>query len=469
MAKFSFFSVNELLASPRLRPIVERLHPAAVTAIVKGVYEDVVREMSSAAAERRTPELAELTDKILARLQDVERKENSLLIDASGILFSSPRLEPHLSRRAIDEMIWRLDASIAGFDPDENEQPINTDLWMRGIFPSATKIAADFCSVTGVEDVLFFGSPQQAELALIQAYCCEKNLGIARRDLYEDSEGNRLADRLFLPKKRVREVGASNRARFSDFLDICQPDTGLIWLASGVHSDMVPTLEPCDLTLLRDNARLYSIPVVGRYDFAPLISFSEELSGLIPTISELNLLDYDLILTSGGQLLGGPNCGIIAGRKAYLEPLRKAGFDRLFAPNRADLAGFAETVNISRSRDRAEQEIPIVRMVTGPKANLQNRAERLAPLLSATKGVISADPIPCETLLYPGAEKARISSVGVRLRPAKNSAEELESFLEKGKPGLKGTVKAGTIVIDLKTVLPQWDQVILSIFDKLYG
>ena len=108
-------------------------------------------------------------------------------------------------------------------------------------------------------------------------------------------------------------------------------------------------------------------------------------------------------------------------------------------------------------------------MVTGPKANLQNRAERLAPLLSATKGVISADPIPCETLLYPGAEKARISSVGVRLRPAKNSAEELESFLEKGKPGLKGTVKAGTIVIDLKTVLPQWDQVILSIFDKLYG
>ena len=469
MAKFNFFSMNELLASPRLRPIIERLHPAAVTAIVKGVYEDVVREMSLAAAERRTPELAELTDKILARLQDVERKENSLIIDTSGVIFSSPHSEPHLSRRAIDEMIWRLDASISGFDPDEDEQPINTDLWMRGIFPSTTKIAADFCSLTGIEDVLFFGSPQQAELALIQAYCREKNLGIARRDLYEDSEGNRFADRLFLPRSQIREVGASNKARLADFLEICQPETGLFWLASGVHSDMIPTLEPNELTLLRDNARLYSIPVVGRFDFAPIISLSKALSGSISTLSELNLLDYDLIITSGGQLIGGPNCGIIAGRKAYLQPLRQTKFDRLFAPNRADLAGFAETVNISRSRDRAEQEIPIIRMITGSKANLQNRAERLAPQLAATKAIDSAEVIPCETLLYPAASNSHLSSVGIRLSPAKNSAAELESFLEKGKPGLKGTIKDGTIIMDLRTVLPRWDQVILTIFEKLYG
>lgn len=469
MAKFSFFSMNELLASPRLRPIVERLHPAAVTAIVKGVYEDVVQEMSSAAAERRTPELAELTDKILARLQDVEKKENSLLIDASGVIFKSLRSEPHLSRRAIDEMIWQLDASIVGFAPDENEQLLNTDLWVRDIFPSAKKIAADFCSMTGVEDVLFFGSPQQASIALIQAYCREKFLGIARRDLFEDPDGNRFADQIFLQKSQIREVGASNRARLPDFLELCNPDTGLFWLASGVHSDMVPTLEPDELTSLHDNARLYSIPVVGRYDFAPLLSMPKELSSLIPTISELNLFDYDLILVGGGQLLGGPNCGIIAGRKSYLEPLRKAGFDSLFPPNRTDLAGFAETVNISRSRDRAEQEIPIIRMVSGPKANLQNRAERLAPQLNSSKVIASAEPTPCETLLYPGALNARIPSVGIRLIPAKNSAAELESSLEKGKPGLKGTVKDGTIVVDLRTVLPQWDQVILTIFEKLYG
>ncbi|MBR2695122.1 MAG: hypothetical protein IKE69_13030 [Thermoguttaceae bacterium] len=469
MAKFNFFSLNELLASPRLRPVVERLHPAAVTAIVKGVYEDVIREMSLAAAERRTPELAELTDKILARLQDVERKENSLLIDASGVLFSSPRSEPHLSRRAIDEMIWRLDASISGFDPDEDEQPINTELGMRELFPSTTKIAADFCSLTGVEDVIFFGSPQQAELALIRAYCCEKKLGIARRDLYEDSEGNRFADRLFLPNRQIREVGASNKARLADFLEICQPETGLFWLASGVHSDMIPTLEPNELTFLRDNARLYSIPVVGRFDFAPIISLSNDFSGSISTISELNLLDYDLILTSGAQLIGGPNCGIIAGRKAYLQPLRQTKLDHLFAPNCADLAGFAETLNISRSRDRAEQEIPIIRMVTGPKANLMNRAERLAPQLAATKAIATAEPILCKTLLYPSASNSQLSSAGIRLSPAKNNAKELKSFLERGKPGLKGTVEDDTIIIDLRTVLPRWDQVILTIFEKLYG
>ncbi len=461
--------MNELLASPRLRPIIERLHPASVIATVKGVYEDVVNEMYSAATEKRTPELAELTDKILARLQDVERKENSLLIDASGILFASPRSEPLLSRGAIDEMIWRLDASIAGFDPSDEEQPIDSDSWVRRMFPSAAKIAAEFCAATGIEDVLFFGTPQQAELALTQTYCREKYLGIARRDLYEDSEGNRFADRIFIPESRIREVGASNRAHLNDFLEICLPDTGLLWLASGIHSDMFPTLKTDDLTILRDNARLYSIPMVGRYDFAPLLDLSNQMTDPVPTISQLHSFGYDLILTGGGQLLGGPNCGILAGRKAYLEPIRRARFDQLFAPHRADLAGLAETIRISRSSDRAEQEIPVIRMTSGPKANLKNRAERLAPQLEATSAVTSAKPIECESLLYPHATRGRMPSMGVCLRPAKNSAAELESFLEKGKPGLKGRVKDDTIIIDLKTVPPRWDQVIVSIFEKLYG
>ena len=469
MAKFGFFSMNELLASPRLRPIIERLHPAAVMATVKGVYEDVITEMYSAATERRNPELVELTDKILARLQDVERKENTLLIDASGILFSSPRSEPLLSRRAIDEMIWCLDVSIAGFEPDEEEQPIDSNRWARTMFPSVSKAASDFCSLTGVEDVLFLSSPQQAELALVQTFCAAKSLGIARRDMFEDADGNRLVDRLFIPPERIREVGASNRARLSDFLDICTPNTGLIWLSSGIHSDLLPTLEPSELSSLRDNACLYAIPVVGRYDFAPLIDFSKEIIGSISTLAQLNLLDYDLLLTGGGQLLGGPNCGILAGRKAYLDEVRRSGFDRLFAPHRADLVGLAETIRISRSRDLAEQEIPIVRLMSGPKANLRNRAERLAPQLSATLAAESAEPVECETFLYPNAINGKMPSMGVSVKPAKNTARELETFLERGKPGLKGRVKDDRIIIDLRTVPPRWDQVIVSIFENLYG
>jgi L-seryl-tRNA(Ser) seleniumtransferase len=468
MAKFGFFSMSELLASPRLRPIVERLHPAAVIATVKGVYEDVVGEMYSAATERRNPELAELTDKILARLQDVERKENTLLIDASGVLFASPGSEPLLSRAAIDEMIWCLDVSLAGLGPEEEERPVDSDRWIRSVFPSASKTASEFCSITNAEDVLFFGTTEQAELALIQTYCARKILGIARRDLFEDAEGNRFADRIFLPKERLHEVGASNKVRLDDFLELCSQDTGLIWLASGVHSDMAPTLTAGDLTTLRNHARLYNIPVIGRYDFAPLLDLSNQITGSILPLVKLNLLDYDLILTGGGQLLGGPNCGILMGRKAYLEPIRRAGFDRLFAAHRADLAGLVETLRISRSRDRAEMEIPVLKMMAAPKANLINRAERLAPQLRATAAVRSAEVVECETSLYPGGTRGKMPSVGILIHPAKNSASELDSFLRKGRPGLKGRVKDDTIIIDLKTVPPRWDQVILSVFEKMY-
>lgn len=467
MAKFSFFSMNELLASPRLRPIIERLQPAAVIATVKGVYEDVIGEMSSAAAQRRIPELADLTDKILARLQDVEKKGNSLLIDASGVIFPNSRFELAPGRMVLDEMMWRIDVSAADFNSGEN--PSDADNVVRGAFPDLSKTTSEFCSATGAEDVLFFASPEQAEIAAVQTFCTGKKLGIARRDLYEDSAGVRFADRLFLSRDDFAEVGASNGARLSDFIPLCTESTGLIWIASGVHSDLKPTLSDADLTQIREAARSFKIPVLCRRDFAPLLDLSDSLNCAVTPLPRLLQLDADLFLVGGGQLLGGPNCGILAGRKVYLDAIRRRGFDQLFAPHQADLAGLAKTIRLSRDPEEAEREIPVLRMTLCSPANLRNRAERLIPQILATGTVTEAEPVSCATLLYPSARGVEIPSAGVAVKPAKNNAEEFESFLEKAKPGLKGRVADGRIILDLKTVPPRWDHLIVNIFEGIYG
>lgn len=464
---FSFFSMNELLASPRLRPIIERLHPAAVIATVKGVYEDVTQEMFSAASERRIPELAELTDKIFARLQDVEEKGNALVIDADGVLFSSPQLAPSLGRAVLDEMIWRLDVPLAGFDGEESEPEIVEDEWIRKIFPSADEAAASLCSLVGAEDALFFSSAETAEIALFQTFGRKGNVVLARRDLYEDSDGHRLSERFFLPPERVREVGASNRAKIDDFSDVCGEETGLVWLAAGIHSDLRPTLDDNELSLLKEGTRPWRFPIVGQFDFAPILDLSDYLVDPIPTVANLLTKDYDLLLFRSGQLIGGPDCGVLIGSKAWLDPIRRAGFHDLFAPHRADLAGLAKTFALSRNREKAEMNIPILHMVSVSPANLRNRAERLLPQLKGAKSVADAALSTCETLLYPNAVRGRMNSVGLSVRSAHHAPSDFAALLKRSKPGITTMVKGDNIFIDLKTVPPRLDSVIVRIFENL--
>ena len=488
--KFSIFSINELLASPRLRPVIERLHPASVLSTVKGVYEDVSEEMLSAATERRIPDLADLTEKILARLQDIERRGDRLIIDASGILFPTPTFNYALGRTILDEMLWRLDfldaspdygvgsalpAAMTESDPSgeaaelsRGEEPYSTAPAQK-ITPSTA--ARVVCSRLGAEDALFFPSPELAELCLFQTFGRGGAILTARRDMTEDHSGRRLADRLSYASAPVIEVGASNSVRLSDYLSpLAAPrrgetEVGLIRLASELAAGHPLALLPEEIRTL--NEAYPDVPVLLRCDYAPLIDLSDVFLDPIPTVGDLLATQVDLILFGGGQLIGGPPCGILAGSKQYLDRIRSSSTADLFLPHPIDLAGMVKTFELYKNAQTAEQQILILRLLSLPTANLQNRAERLLPQLRLCRAVKEADIRPATAYLTPDRQGGRLASVALAIKPAGRTAGELAQVLASARPALVGSTDGDVLALNLKTVPPEFDALIVKVFEEL--
>ena len=464
---FSIFSIHELLASPRLRPVIERLHPAAVLMTVKGVYDDVTREMFSAVGERRIPEIADLTDKILARLLDVEQKGNRLLIDARGVLFPTPETEPPLGRSVLDEMIWRLDLPEADSTlASKGEKSGGKDDWLEKIIPSPERVARTLSSMTGAEDALLFGSAEQAEIALLNAYGRKGTILLARRDFYEDAAGRRFEDRLNFCTGKIRSIGAANAARVTDFSDACDESVSLIWLAAPTASDLKPTLSDADVQTLRQTVQGWKIPIVCRLDFVSFVDLSPYFITPVPMLSDRIASGCDLILTGTGRLIGGPDCGALLGSKRFLDPLRALRLPELFPPNRADLAGLAQTLECYRNRSQIELSIPVLTTVMTSPANLSNRAERLVPQLAAAPSVERAEQRSAEAFLYPGGSTGRMPTVQIAVRPKNRSVSEWADTLRRAAPGIETIAAGDELRLDLKTVPARYDSMIVQIFEK---
>lgn len=465
---FSIFSIQELLTSPRLMPMIERLHPAAVIATVKGVCDDVSREMFSAATERRMPELADLTDKILARLQDVERRGNRLAIDASGVIFrQTPMISP-LGRQTLDEMLWRLSVPLAD-TLDETFSAEANDTVERFV-PTCASAAKTLCARTGAEDALFFGSCDQAETALFQTFGKKGAILTARRDMTEDPRGRRMSDLMAFSAAKVIEVGASNGVNSDDFLAEAENEIGLVRLAAGIHSDMKPTLSTEATRRLAERIRPLGAPILLRLDFAPILDLSELFLDPVPTVGEWLETGSDLLLFSSAQLIGGPDCGVLLGRRTFLDAVRRRKTAGMFLPHRVDLAGLAKTLELARLRDEALRELPILKMIATPAANLRNRAERLAPLIEAIEGVESAEAVDSTATLSLSPGFGRMASSSVAIRFARRSADEAAAQLESASPSILAASDGQSVLFNLKTVLPQHDAMITrgveTIFQK---
>lgn len=492
---FSIFSINELLASPRLRPVIERLHPASVLSTVKGVYEDVSEEMFSAASERRIPDLADLTEKILARLQDIERRGDRLIIDAGGVLFPTPTFNYALGRTILDEMLWRLDfldtSSAYGEGPGSSVGSSGSSVAARhtdgmGDSPQAARNDAPFstaptqeitpstaarvvCSRIGAEDALFFPSPELAELCLFQTFGRDGAILTARRDMTEDRSGRRLADRLGYSSAPVIEVGASNSVRLSDYLSppVRHPgiDVGLIYLSAELASGRRLALLPEEIHAL--SGMYPDVPILLRCDYAPLVDLSHIFLDSVPTISELLATQVDMILFGSGQLIGGPACGILAGNKRYLDKIRSSSTADLFLPHPIDLAGMVKAFELYKNPQRAEQQIPVLRLLSLPIANLQNRAERLLPQFSRCRAVKEVTICRTAAYLTPDRRIGRLESVALAIKPEARSAAELAQALSVARPALVTSIEGDTLLLNLKTVSPEYDSLMVKIFEEL--
>lgn len=298
--------------------------------------------------------------------------------------------------------------------------------------------------LTGVESALVVNNCASAVLLALSALANRKRVVIARSQLVEIGGGFRVPDVMKQSGAKLVEIGATNKTRLSDYQSALEEPTALVMRAHRSNFKIVGFTEEPDLKAVVDAAHRAGVPVVddlgsgALYDTAKY-GFSHE-----PTVHESLQAGVDLVMFSGDKLLGGPQAGIIVGKKDLLEKIKKHPLARAVRADKACLAGLSATL-AHYLKDEAEREIPIVRMMSTPLNQLRGRAEAWRDELGRGDVVEGRSTVGGGSL--PG------ESIPTALLELKvDSTEKFLHALRKNSPPIIARTENDRILLDPRTV-----------------
>jgi L-seryl-tRNA(Ser) seleniumtransferase len=174
-----------------------------------------------------------------------------------------------------------------------------------------------------------------------------------------------------------------------------------------------------------------------------------------PVARESIAAGADMVLFSGDKLLGGPQAGILAGRKDLVQRIEKDPLMRAFRLDKMTLAALEATLRIYLDEAQALEQVPGLRMLGAPVEGLQRRAEALAVRLRALAGVAAVDVSPAEAYVGGGSLPDQAMKTWVlEVAPGAVTDAELAYRLRTGTPAVMGRLRGGRLVLDVRTVFP---------------
>jgi L-seryl-tRNA(Ser) seleniumtransferase len=449
-------SVNELLENQALRAVVDRIHPGAVMATIRSVLDEVATEVHNAAAERTWPSVSELAERISRRVFDSTPPGARTAINATGIILHPDLGPPPLADDAVKAMVIAAgeytlgpsDAAPSDFPPENS--------FVEGLLRE----------LTGAEAAMVLHNDAAATLLVLAAMAGGREAIAARGQLIDRGCRYHLLDLAAAADAAFREVGAVNRLCVDDYAGAIADRTALLL---HVHPGSVEIGGADAVTLeeLVALGRQRQLPVVDDLGAAALFDLASFGLRSIPVVSRSVAAGVDAVLF-GHELLGGPACGVIVGRRDWIEAIRRHPMAAVFRPEQPTLAALAATLRLARTPEQARRAIPLLQLATTSADNLQNRAERLAAQMTAAKTVKNAEAIavPGTVRVSPGLG-GEFAGWGVRLKPSGGSAARLAERLQKSEPAVIGQVEPDSLLLNLRSVLPRQDVALIDAVESL--
>ena len=308
------------------------------------------------------------------------------------------------------------------------------------------------CKLTGAEAACVVNNNAAATLLTLAALAAGREVLVSRGELVEIGGGFRVPDVMAQSGAMLREVGTTNRTRVSDYAAAISDRTAVILR---VHPSNFRIEGFTERPAVRDLAALahrFSVPLVDDLGSGYLGEAHPALRDE-PSVARTVADGADVVMFSGDKLLGGPQAGIVAGRRELLERIRRHPLMRALRVDKMTYAALEATLQMAAAGRRAN--IPVAAMLDMSADDLRPRAERLASGLAAP---LSADVVEGESTIGGGsAPGATLPTWLVRLTHGALSAAALEQRLRSLDPPIVARIVDDHVVLDLRTVLPEQD------------
>lgn len=334
--------------------------------------------------------------------------------------------------------------------------PVNLeyDLDSGGRGERDTIVESDLCALTGAEAATVVNNNAAALLIALNTLANGREAIVSRGELIEIGGSFRLPELMAQSGARLREVGTTNRTHPADYVRAIGPDTAMLLKVHPSNYRIVGFTTAVELSELAAIGRAHRLPVVEDLGAGAMIDLSRYGLPREPIVAERIAAGADLVTFSGDKLLGGPQAGIVVGRRELIDRIRRNPLKRALRCDKLTLAALAATLEIYRRADEPAVRIPALRMLRRKPAELEEIAQAArAVLADRLGGGYGIEVIESAAEIGSGAQPTeQIESRALRITHPERSADAIAALFRRARPPVIGRIRDGAFMIDLRAI-----------------
>ena len=444
-------SVDRLLSATALAALVDDHGRAVVTAMVR----DVLASTRAAVREGSPPpEEDELIERVGAGVTARMRPKLRPVFNLTGTVLHTNFGRSPLPEEAVQALIAAA----------RNPCALEYDIESGGRGDRDNVVAELLCELTGAAAATVVNNNAAAVFLLLNTLAQKRQVIVSRGELIEIGGAFRVPDIMSRAGAKLVEVGTTNRTHLKDFAEAIAAGGARTALLMKVHasnyaiSGFTHAVPEAELAALAHRHDLPFVIDLGSGTLADLAAYGLPHE---PTPAEAIAAGADLVTFSGDKLLGGPQAGLLVGRKDLIAKIKKNPLKRALRVGKLTLAALEAVLSLYRDPDRLHLRVTAVRQLTRPEAEIRAAAERLLPALqSALAGLaVTAEIVALKSQIGSGSLPVdRLPSAGFAIRPqGKRSGvlNRIEAALRAlPKPAI-GRIEDGALLLDLRCLQPQ--------------
>jgi L-seryl-tRNA(Ser) seleniumtransferase len=394
--------------------------------------------------------LASIDARIVTRSERVTASSLRRVVNATGVVVHTNLGRAPLSKEAADQ-VAAIASSYSNLEYDlEKGERGHREAHAEGRLKSMLR----------AEGSVVVNNNAAAVLLAVNTFAEDREVLVSRGELVEIGGSFRIPEILRKGGARLREVGTTNRTRVSDFANAITDKTGLILRVHPSNFRIVGFTESAPLESLTALGRERSIAVVEDLGSGLLEGMSAPLN-MEATIAHSLAAGVDVVTASGDKLLGGPQAGLLVGRKAAIDALRRNPLYRALRVDKMTIAALDSVLAVHEAGRR--EALPVPRMLAMSLASIQARAEELRDRLRARDCDAGFEVLAVSSAVGGGAAPdIALPSMALAVRPRAVSSQALARRLREAPIPIIARIEDDTLLFDLRTFLDGDDDLVVQ-------
>lgn len=439
-------SVDKLLGSEALETVVDAHGHTRVRETIRELLDQLRSDLLDGNSNS-VPSIQALSDEVSVRITRKNHGTLTPVINLTGTV-----LHTNLGRAVLPANALASITTVAGANSN-----LEFDLESGKRGDRDTHIEALLAELTGAEAVTVVNNNAAAVLLSLNTLAAGKEVCISRGELVEIGGSFRIPEVMEKSNCRLREVGATNRTHLKDYRNAITDQSGLLLKVHTSNYEIRGFTQEVSYQEVAELAGETGLPFMADLGSGTLVDLEQYGLEHEPTVQEVLAAGADIVTFSCDKLLGGPQAGVIAGKKIYVDAIKKNPLKRALRVDKMTITALTEVLKLYLEPETLAERLPTLRHLSRPAGDIETIARKVEPHLAKVfKDVASIDVVEAHSQIGSGALPLdQLPSFAIAITPIESSDAALQAistaFRQLPTPVI-GRLADGRMMLDCRTL-----------------